>query len=143
MTPADAPKPLPVPDYLSSDYWAAAARGVLALPRCSVCRHYAMPPRDVCPHCGSTDPRFSTEPVARGGTVRSWTVVRDAFLPGFAGDVPYLLVDVELDAEPDVRMIGRLVDGADVTLQVGDRVGVTFDQLAADVMVPAFALEPS
>jgi uncharacterized OB-fold protein len=70
-------------------------------------------------------------------------VVRDAFLPGFADDVPYLLVDVELDAEPDLRMIGRLVDGADTTLRVGDRVAVTFDQLAADVMVPAFALEPS
>jgi uncharacterized OB-fold protein len=50
---------------------------------------------------------------------------------------------VELDAEPDLRMIGRLVDGADTTPRVGDRVAVTFDQLAADVMVPAFALEPS
>jgi uncharacterized OB-fold protein len=72
--------------------------------------------------------------------VRSWTVVRDAFLPGFAGDVPYLLVDVELDAEADVRMIGRLVDGPGAHLHVGDRVAVTFEEIAPGVLVPAFAL---
>ncbi len=140
MALTDAPKPLPVPDPLSNGYWTAAARGVLALPRCAVCHRYAMPPAAVCPGCGSTDPRFTTEPVEGGGTVRSWTVVRDAFLPGFADDVPYLLVDVELDAQPDLRMIGRLVDGPDAPLQVGSRVAVTFDELAEGVMVPSFAL---
>jgi hypothetical protein len=140
MAPTDAPKPLPVPDPLSQDYWAAAAAGVFALPRCGACGRYAMPPGAVCPECGSTDPQFATEPVGGGGTVRSWTVVRDAFLPGFAGDVPYLLVDVELDVQPDLRMIGRLVDGAGARLHVGDRVEVTFDRLAEGVMVPAFAL---
>jgi hypothetical protein len=28
-------------------------------------------------------------------------------------DVPYVLVDAELDAQSNVRMIGRLVDGVD------------------------------
>jgi uncharacterized OB-fold protein len=140
---AEATKPLPVPDEGSEGYWAAAARGVLALPRCGVCGRFALPPDVVCPECGSTDPRFTTEPVEGGGTVRSWTVVRDAFLPGFAGDVPYLLVDVELDAQPDLRMIGRLVDGAAAPVRVGDRVTVAFDALADGVMVPAFALANS
>jgi uncharacterized protein len=140
MALTDAPKPLPVPDPLSSGYWSAAARAEFALPRCGVCHRYAMPPAAVCPECGSTDPGFAAEPAATGGTVRSWTVVRDAFLPGFASDVPYLLVDVELDAQPDLRMIGRLVDGAEASVGAGDRVTITFDRLAADVMVPAFAL---
>ena len=69
--------------------------------------------------------------------------MRDAFLPGFAGDVPYLLVDVELDAQPDLRMIGRLVDGAGAPVRVGDRVTVAFDELADGVKVPAFALVDS
>jgi hypothetical protein len=67
-------------------------------------------------------------------------VVRDSFLPGFADDVPYVLVDVELDAQPELRMIGRLVDGPDVAVRLHDRVTVTFDQLSADIAVPAFAL---
>jgi uncharacterized OB-fold protein len=139
MTP-DATKPLPVPDEGSEAYWAAAAAGVLALPRCQVCRHYTLPPTTVCPHCGTTDPRFTAEPVDGRGTVRSWTVVRDAFLPGFADDVPYLLVDVELDVEPELRMIGRLVDGPDADLHLRDRVTVAFDRLSDDLAVPAFAL---
>ena len=94
----------------------------------------------MCPNCGSTDPRFVATPVDGSGAIRSWTVVRDSFLPGFADDVPYVLVDVELDAEPELRMIGRLVDGPDADLHLHDRVTVTFDRLSADVAVPAFAL---
>jgi uncharacterized OB-fold protein len=136
----DATKPLPVPDDVSKGFWDAAARGQLALPRCSVCARFVLPPRAVCPECGTTDPRFATAPVEGGGVVRSWTVMRDSFLPGFADDVPYLLVDVELDTQPDLRMIGRLVDGPDAPLHLGDRVTVTFDELGEGFAVPAFAL---
>lgn len=140
MTP-DATKPLPVPDELSAGYWAAAAAGTLALPRCSVCKQYALPPTAVCPNCRSAEPAYTTEPVAGGGTIRSWTIVRDSFLPGFADDVPYVLVDVELDAQSSIRMIGRLVDGVDAPLAVGHHVSVTFDALADGMAVPAFAME--
>ena len=72
-----------------------------------------MPPDLVCPHCGSTDPGFTFTQVSGGGSVRSWTVVRQSFLPGFDDDLPFILVDVELDEQPDLRMIGRLMDGPD------------------------------
>ncbi len=140
MSATEAVKPIPVPDAQSAGYWDAAARGELALPRCSVCHQYSLPPRDVCPWCRSTDPRYVTQPVAGGGVVRSWTIVRDSFLPGFADDVPYVLVDVELDVQPGLRMIGRLVDGPDAPLVLGDRVTVTFDRLTDEFAVPAFAL---
>ena len=39
--------------------------------------------------------------------------MRQSFLPGFEADVPFVLVDVELDDAPDVRLIGRLLDGPD------------------------------
>lgn len=133
-------KPIPVADETSAGYWDAAAHGELALARCSVCARATLPPRLPCPHCGTAEPAYEYVPVDGRGIVRSWTVVRDAFLPGFADDVPYLLVDVELAAEPDVRMIGRLVDGPDAALHIGDRVEVRFDELAEGVAVPAFAL---
>jgi uncharacterized OB-fold protein len=80
-------------------------------------------------------------PVDGGGVVRSWTVMRDSFLPGFADDVPYVLVDVELDAQADLRMIGRLLDGPDAPLHVGDHVTVGFDDVGEGFAVPAFALD--
>jgi uncharacterized OB-fold protein len=135
-----ASKPLPVADEGSAGYWDAAARGELALPRCSTCGQIAMPPAMVCRECGSTDPRFSYVGVDGSGTVRSWTVVRDAFLPGFHDDVPYVLVDVELDAQPQVRMIGRLTDGPDAGIQIGDHVTVAFDDIGDGVAVPSFVL---
>lgn len=140
MSP-DAPRPLPVPDERSSGFWEATARHELALARCARCGGLTHPPGVACPHCLSTDPAFAFVPVDGRGTVRSWTVLRDSFLPGFAPDIPFVLVDVELDAQPDLRLIGRLVDGPDAALHLGDRVVTVFDDLADGVAVPAFALE--
>jgi hypothetical protein len=58
--------------------------------------------------------------------VKSWTVVRQSFLPGF--DVPFLLVDVEIVEQTDLRLIGRAVC-------------VAFEDIASGVAVPAFVLE--
>lgn len=131
-------KPVPVPDEQSAGFWEAAASHTLALARCARCGRLAHPPGVVCHGCLDTDPRFEFVPVSGRGVVRSWTVVHDSFLPGFAGDVPFVLVDVELDDQDDLRMIGRLVDGPDVSLRIGDRVVVVFDDLAPGVAVPAF-----
>jgi uncharacterized OB-fold protein len=96
----------------------------------------------VCLHCGSTDPQYVFAPLSGRGIVRSWTVVRQSFLPGFDADVPFVLVDVELDEQPELRMIGRLLDGVDAPLRLGDRVVVGFEDVAPGVAVPAFELRP-
>jgi uncharacterized OB-fold protein len=134
-------RPTPVPDERSAPFWQAASEHVLSVARCGVCQMLTHPPDVVCPHCGSTDPQFIFTPVSGRGTVRSWTVVRRSFLPGF--DVPYLLVDVELVEQADLRLIGRLLDGPDAAIQVGTAVRVAFEDLAPNVAVPAFCLEGS
>jgi uncharacterized OB-fold protein len=78
--------------------------------------------------------------VSGRGTVRSWTVVRQAFLPGFDDDLPFVLVDVELVEQQELRLIGRLLDGVNTDLNVGDAVVVGFEDLAPGVAVPAFEL---
>ncbi|GAA2445883.1 OB-fold domain-containing protein [Actinomadura vinacea] len=135
-----APRPLPVPDELSAPYWEAAARHVLSIARCSRCESYVIPPGQACPHCHATDPMFAFEPVSGQGKVRSWTVMRQSFLPGFAEEVPFVLVDVELAEQDELRLIGRLLDGPDAALHVGDRVTVAFEDVAPGVSVPAFVL---
>lgn len=130
---------LPVPDEMSAPYWAAAAEHVLTLARCSDCHEFTMPPDSTCPNCHSFDPRFTFEPVSGAGKVRTWTVMRRSFLQGF--DTPFMLVDVQLDDEPKVRLIGRLLDGPETPLKAGDRVAVAFEDLAPGISVPAFRLE--
>lgn len=135
-------RPVPVPDSSSAPYWAAAARHVLALPRCSRCGSFALPPGQACPQCGSTDPDYAYQEVSGTGTVRSWTVIRQSFLPGFDADLPFLLVDVELelDGQPGLRMIGRLLDGPDAPVRAGAPVTAAFEDLGDGVAVPAFTL---
>jgi uncharacterized OB-fold protein len=138
-------RPLPVVDGLSAPFWRAADQGRLVIARCSRCDRFVHPPDVACGHCGHTDPEFRFEEVDGRGTVRSWTVVRRSFLPGFEDVVPFVLVDVELDDtgsddRRDVRLIGRLVDGPEAPLVLGARVVTVFERLADGVAVPAFEL---
>ncbi|WP_244324262.1 Zn-ribbon domain-containing OB-fold protein [Mycobacterium timonense] len=129
-----------MPDESSAPFWSAAADHVLTVARCARCGKFSMPPGVACPHCHATDPGFDFTPVSGRGVIRSWTVVRQAFLPGFDADLPFVLVDVELAEQAELRLIGRLLDGADADLDVGDPVTVGFEDLAPGVAVPAFEL---
>ncbi len=129
-------RPVPVPDKGSAAYWAAAARHELAVAQCGRCGVLTLPPDVVCTNCGSTDPEYQFVPVSGGGVIRSWTIVRQAFLPGF--EVPFVLVDVELDEQRGLRTIGRLLDGPDTELAIGTRVRVAFEDLTDEISVPAF-----
>jgi uncharacterized OB-fold protein len=131
-------RPLPVPDESSAAYWSAAARHVLTVARCGQCGALTLPPDVMCSVCGSTDPGYEFTAVSGRGVVRSWTVVRQSFLPGF--DVPFVLVDVELEEQHDLRLIGRLLDGVGADLRLGAEVQVAFEDVTAETAVPAFEL---
>jgi uncharacterized OB-fold protein len=80
-------------------------------------------------------------PSAGTGTLRSWTIVRQAFLPGF--DTPFVLVDVELDDQADLRVIARLVGSDGGGLRTGARVETVFEDVGQGRAVPAFRLAAS
>jgi uncharacterized OB-fold protein len=134
-------RPVPAPDERSAPYWEAAAAHQLVLARCSHCGTFAHPPELMCGHCQHPDAQFEFVPADGHGTVRSWTVMHQSFLPGFDADLPFVLVDVELDDQADLRTIGRLVDGPDAPLAIGARVHVAFEDLAPGISIPAFELE--
>jgi uncharacterized OB-fold protein len=133
-------RPLPVPDDVSRPFWEATAKHILTAAQCARCGALTLPPDVVCPLCGCTDPGFTFPPVSGRGTVRSWTVVRQAFLPGFDDDLPFVLVDVELDEQAELRMIGRLIDGFDGDLRIGAGVTLAFEDVAPGIAIPAFEL---
>ena len=64
--------------------------------------------------------------------------MRQSFLPGF--DDPFVLVDVELPAQPDLRLIGRLVDGSTTLRSRWRRSGWPSRTSRPGVAVPAFSL---
>jgi uncharacterized OB-fold protein len=133
-------RPLPVPDEVSAPYWAAAARHVLTVARCGQCGTFAVPPDVVCLSCGTTDPAYEFTEVSGRATVRSWTVIRKAFLPGFDQEIPFVLVDAELEEQAELRLIGRLLNGVDAGLWIGAKVQVAFEDLTPEIAIPAFEL---
>ena len=136
-------KPVPVPDSRSEGFWAAAVRHVLAIQQCAACGAHAYPPVDLCRHCLSSARSFRFEPASGRGRVKTWTVMRQAFLPGFAPDVPYIVAEVVLDDPDGVRMIGQIIGAAPDALSLGTPVHVVFDDVAPGVAVPQFALADS
>jgi hypothetical protein len=57
------------------------------------------------------------------------------WIPGF--DPPYVVAMIEIDEEPDVRVVSNVVDVAPAALTVGLPVEVFFEE-RDDVWVPLF-----
>jgi uncharacterized protein len=95
-------KPKVEPSEMSRPYWDAAAKGRLTLQCCAECgkkRHY---PQLLCSHCYSD--KVVWNDASGRGIIHSWTVAHHAFHPGFATDLPYTLVTIDLDE--GVRALG-------------------------------------
>jgi len=90
--------------------------------------HGSLPPRRVCPECGSTS--LAEEPLAETGSVETHSVVHVAG-PRFADETPY--VNAIADFGP-VRLTGVLrgVESAPDAVAVGDRVAVGVEARATD-----------
>jgi uncharacterized OB-fold protein len=129
-------KPRPVPDDQSEGFWRAAAEHVLALQRCNSCGRIAHPPVLICPACLSVAAEFTFVPVEGTGRLAAWTVMRDAFLPGFKEDIPWVIAEAELDQPAGLRLLARLEGGADQPLWRGLRVETVFEDVAPGLALP-------
>jgi len=110
----------PAPDADSAFYWAGLREHKVLLQQCGACARFRFPPMPSCPYCASLK---SSVHAAKGtGTVYSWIVVRRAFDPAFAAEVPYILATVDLDEGG--RTVARLV-GTDQAA-FGMRVGAVY-----------------
>ena len=93
---------IPGVDRDSQPWWDALARHELVHQRCDACGRWRWPPRVMCGECGSFD--WSWQPVSGRGVVLGWTRTHHSFLPGL--DAPYVNVQVGLDEQDDVTIIG-------------------------------------
>jgi len=123
-------KPLPriTPD--SEPFWKALREHKLMLPWCLDCTKPHLPPGPVCPFCFSE--RLEWRQASGRGRISTWTVVHKAWFPAFAGDIPYNVVQVELEEGP--RLTANVVGLANERLKVGLPVVIDFE----DVTLPRF-----
>jgi uncharacterized OB-fold protein len=94
----------------------------------------------VCPRCLDPKASFRFEPVSGRGVIRTWTVMHTAFLPAFAPEVPWVIVQAELDEQDGLRYLAALVDGPTAGFGIGSPVEVVFEPLAGGLVLPQFRL---
>jgi len=134
--------PLPDIDWPPTrEFLAAAARGVLAIPRFDTCVRYVWYPDGTCRFCGAHSATWT--PVSGRGRLFSWSVVRRAFIPQVADDVPYVAGLVTIDEDPAVRIVTRVVDCTPEALRIDMPVRVVFRPLhfagvSGEVVAPLF-----
>jgi uncharacterized OB-fold protein len=104
--------------------------GALTLQQCGGCAAVQHPPEEVCHVCGGMV--FTSRVVRPTGTVYSYTVVHHSVHPALDGFVPYTVVLVALDDEPDVRVVGNLLDVPVDEVAIGMPVVATWEELASE-----------
>ena len=134
--------PLPDVDWPPTrEFWSAAARKELMLPRCDACARYVWYPDGTCRHCGAA--RHTWTHVSGAGRLFSWSIVHRAFIPQFANLVPFVTALVAIDEEPSVRLATFIVECDHAKLHIDMRVAVDFRPLrfaavAGTVLAPVF-----
>lgn len=131
---APPPRPLPAIDDDNRAYWTGGEKGQLLIHRCNGCGFYVHPPTSFCPSCESRD--VKPTPVSGKATILSLTVNYKAWYPTLP--VPYVVVMVGIDEQPEVHLITNIVDCDPESVRIGDKVSVKFEQ-AEDLWVPLFA----
>jgi uncharacterized OB-fold protein len=117
----------PNPTAESHAFWTGGQQGQLLINRCHTCGHFFHPPGPACWRCRSTD--VAREPVSGTATVAAYTINRQNWIPGF--EPPYVVAIVELDDEPDVRLITNVVGVPIEDVGIGMAVEVFFEDWTA------------
>jgi uncharacterized OB-fold protein len=126
-------RPLPAITEMNQYFWQGGADGRLHILRCAACSHWIHPYAGRCPKCRSAD--IAPQPVSGRGTVAGFTVNHQAWVPGVA--TPYVVAVVELEEQPDVRLMTNLPQTPIGQVRIGLPVKVYFEA-HGDIRLPQF-----
>ena len=132
MTQPSKPLPRIGPD--NEPFWDGTRQNQLRLPYCTECGRPHWPAGPVCPHCLSSALQWRT--ASGRGRISTYTVVHKAWFPAFAADIPYNVVQVELEEGP--RLTANLVDEPPGGPAIGMAVEAVFDPVTPDVTLLRF-----
>lgn len=129
-------KPSPVPDPHTRPFWDAARERRLAIQFCPGCSTYQHPPGFVCRSCQSRELEFRD--VSGRGTLYSFTVSEQSFVPGFEELLPLPIGLVQLDERGIVRLMTNIpLEYAD-GLELDMPMHVVFEELDDGSVLPQF-----
>lgn len=125
--------PRPVEDRDSAPWWAAVRAHRLTVQRCAGCGASRFPPTTICARCRCRESGWVG--VSGCGTVASWVVTHHAFLPAYAGAVPYVVALVRLVEQPDLVLYGDVHGLEPAEVRAGLPVRAWFDDIDDELTV--------
>lgn len=123
--------PEPTPDLDSMPFWEGLKEQALRLQRCSSCGRLRWPARAICNRCASFE--YEWIAVEPAGRVASWIRTHQVFAPAYRDRVPYVVVQITLEAQSDIRLIGGWQGGRDPV--VGEPVVARFSARESGTVV--------
>ena len=132
MIPYD--KPLPRVAPLNAPFWNAARSGRLKVQRCDACEALRFPPLPVCDLCGSNSATWVA--MSGRGTVWSKCTFHRSYFAGFAAEIPYGVVLVELEEGP--MLYSNIVGAPFDNVAIGDAVTAVFEAATDEVTLVKF-----
>lgn len=139
---AEAPAPEPIRPTITDvnrPFWDGCKDGRLMAQRCTRCGTLRYPAAAICPNCLSKDAEWRA--LNGRGEIFSFVVFHRGYHSYWAPRVPYNVAMIELDE--GLRMFSNIVGTPNEELRVGQRVRVTFEQRAPDLIVPVFEVDGS
>jgi uncharacterized OB-fold protein len=133
--PSSYGKPLPEITPLNHRFWEFARGHELRFQKCRRCLRWIYPISVQCQWCWSDD--LAWERVSGLGSVTSWVVYHRAFQAGFENDVPYCVVQVQLDE--GFSLISNPVDIEIEEVRIGLRVSARFEDVTDEITLVKFA----
>jgi uncharacterized protein len=126
------PRKLPALTPETEAFWTGGRDGKLLIQRCTCCGRYAHPPLPLCPVCRTE----TMEPTAVSGrgTVKTFTVNHQQWLPGLSPH--FVFAAVELPEQAELYVFSNIVASPEV-VHIGLPVTVCFEQ-HEDVWLPLF-----
>ena len=140
MSAAAPQRPLPLPDEVTAPFWEGCRRGELLMQRCGDCDRYRFHPRPMCPYCRSFASAWDR--VSGQGVLYSFVICHPPVLPAFQASAPYAVGLVELIEDPALRMVGGVLGTPPEQLRIGQKLCVSFEEIADGVVLPQWRLAP-
>ncbi len=119
-----------------TDFTDALTAGEQEYLRCRECETATLPPRQLCPECGST--ALTREPLSDRGEVVSYTEI-SVTIPKFHGETPYTVVLARFDA--GVTLTGQLREATADDVAIGDEVDIGSE--AHEEGTPVITFQPA
>jgi len=123
---------------MSTGFWDHTRKHELRVQRCAACQELRWPPRPVCGSCG--DDAVEWVAVPRRGRLYSWVTIWRATVPALQAEVPFDVAVVALDADPRLRMLGRVEAVPDRELAIDSPMNVVFHAVTDDVTLAYWRL---